>query len=71
MTKTQLEFTPKEQYFLRRVIKKALDLTEGNPAEMEVLQAAKFLVNSLEKLASLRMAWAELLKLACISNLRA
>ena len=61
MTKTQLEFTPKERYFLQRILKRALDTTEGDPAEMRVLQAAKSLVNSLESLASLRMAWAEVL----------
>ncbi len=56
------DLTPKELHFIRRVLSKALDTTEGNPAEMEVLQAAKSLVNSLESLVSLRMAWTELLK---------
>jgi len=61
MEETRLTFTPRERHFIQRVISKALDTTEGNPAEMEVLQAAKFLVNSLETLAGLRMAWAEVL----------
>lgn len=61
MTKTQLEFTPKERHFLQRVLSKALDTPEGDPAEMEVLQAVKSLVNSLESLVSLRMAWADIL----------
>jgi len=54
--------TPEERHFIQRVISKALDTTEGNPAEMEVLLAAKSLVNSLESLASLRSEWEERLK---------
>ncbi len=54
--------TRKERHFIQRVISKALDTTEGNPAEMEALLAAKSLVISLETLASLRTEWEERLK---------
>ena len=64
MAKTQLELTPKERQFCDRLFYKvrSLDTTEEDPAVMAQLQAVEFLVDSLESLVSLRMAWAGLLK---------
>jgi len=53
--------TPKERRYIQRLINKVTALDMADPEAGEELRAAEFLADSLQLLAGLRMAWAELL----------